>query len=146
MEYLKSDVRAGAVWVWVPPRYDGEEDRSPPGTIWDHPDGESGRVALPGRREVCPDCRGTGRQWMAELSGGITADEWGQWDAEERESLLCGDYDVPCRGCGGERVIVDVDDDRARRECPDAYRWYAELIDQIAEHAACDAAERRMGA
>ena len=61
-------------------------------------------VALPAVYEVCPTCRGEGKTVNPAIDGdGITGEEWARdWDDDDREAYFRGDYDVPCRECGGK--------------------------------------------
>lgn len=93
---------------------------------------------------VCPTCSGKGTHVNPSIdAGGITSDEWGEWDDEDRASYLEGRYDVPCYECGGTRVVPELD-----REHADPF--VVECLDQ-AEHSAAESraierAERAMGA
>ena len=77
---------------------------------------------LPAKYEVCPRCRGKGSHDHSAFSNGITSSEWSEWDSEEQESYLKGDYDVPCEECKGLRVILIPDEDRCDKEILRLYK------------------------
>lgn len=107
-------------------------------------DGEEQEGVLPAKFEVCGRCRGHGMHVNPSIDGnGITSSEWEEWDDEEREHYFRGDYDVPCEGCHGARVVQVVDEEHAD---PDMLERYYEQEDSLAESRAIEAAERRFGA
>jgi hypothetical protein len=61
---------------------------------------------MPARYEVCPDCEGKGRYVNPAIdSHGISPEEFAE-DPDFAESYHRGLYDIPCRSCGGRRVIL----------------------------------------
>jgi len=115
---------------------------------YEHPDGESDDVEeereVPFKFAVCPICSGKGAHVNPSIDAhGITADEWAEWDDEDRENYRSGAYDVPCYECGGARVVPVLD-----RENADAF--VVECIEaqarSDAESRAIERAERAMGA
>lgn len=60
--------------------------------------------------EVCPTCDGRGQYVNPSIdSHGISAQEWNEWDDEDRISYFRGGYDIPCAECGGRRVVPKPD-------------------------------------
>lgn len=72
---------------------------------------------------VCPTCGGRGQYVNPSIdSHGISAEEWGDWDDEERISYFRGNYNIPCAECGGRRVIPVPDTTRCDRRVLDAIK------------------------
>lgn len=101
---------------------------------------------IPSKFAVCPRCRGKGSHVNPAIDGhGITAEEWNgpDWSEEEKETYMSGGYDVPCYECNGRRVVLVPDADKLTKE--ERAAWYEQQRD-LAEMAATEEAERRMGA
>lgn len=78
-------------------------------TIYDENDNEV-EHDLPATNEVCNRCDGHGTHTNPSIDGnGITASEWSEWDSDERDSYMNGDYDVTCERCHGNNVILVPD-------------------------------------
>ena len=98
-------------------------------------------ITLPHKWEVCPNCggKGTFNDWV------ITADEWWgpDWDDESREDYLAGTYDQVCDECNGRTTVAVVDEQKCD---PTLLARYHQEQRELADLAAMEAAERRMGA
>lgn len=95
---------------------------------------------LPAKNEVCDRCAGYGHHTNPSIDGnGITASEWAEWDYEDRESYMNGEYDVTCEECHGNRVVQVVDEDQCSEEQKNLFQQWAE---QESERYASDAADR----
>lgn len=67
---------------------------------------------LPARNEVCNRCLGFGTHVDPNIdSNGITESEWAEWDRDDQDSYLNGEYDVTCQECGGAKVVLVVDEE-----------------------------------
>lgn len=51
----------------------------------------------------CEDCRGKGTRTLHGEA--IPMFEFQEWDAEEREAYLSGEYDTICETCGGSGEV-----------------------------------------
>ena len=72
---------------------------------------------LPMKWEVCSTCNGQGSHVNPSIDAhGITAEEWGDWDDEERDGYLTGRYDVPCFECKGRTTTLVVDEGACHSE------------------------------
>jgi RecJ-like exonuclease len=95
---------------------------------------------LPAKNEVCDRCEGYGHHTNPNIDGnGITQSEWAEWDYEERESYMNGEYDVTCEECHGNKVVQVVDEDQCSEEQKNLFQQWAE---QESERYASDAADR----
>lgn len=108
---------------------------------------------LPAHYEVCDTCHGKGKHVNPSIdAGGISSDDefWeDDWDYDGPEGgqsrYMRGDYDVPCYECKGVRVVLDVNEDLAKHQCPESLeRYYDRLKDEASFHAE-RMAELRMG-
>ena len=105
---------------------------------------------VPAEFDVCDTCSGRGRHVNPSIDAdGLSSDDefWADdRDEETGESrYMRGDYDVPCYGCSGARVIpvpAPSDDPKVRA----AIEKFNEYAEADAEFRALCAAERRMGA
>lgn len=90
---------------------------------------------------ACTGCGGRGSCVNPSVdSHGIGAEEWEtEWDIEEREGYLSGQYDIPCPRCGGLRVILQPQEDDPNSGMLER-AWRDE-----ANYRAEQEAERRMG-
>ena len=101
-------------------------------------------VQIPAKFEVCDGCRGNGTHVNRNIDGnGISSEEWGEWDIEEREDYMSGRYDVTCEDCGGMRVIKVPDWEHMD---PKLAEEYSAHLDDEAHYARMCEMERRMGA
>jgi DnaJ-class molecular chaperone len=61
---------------------------------------------------ICSRCQGEGVS--SAYLGAITAEDWAHdWDPEEQEAYIRGDYDRPCDRCNGEGKVRDEPPDVA---------------------------------
>jgi hypothetical protein len=89
--------------------------------------------------EVCPTCDGKGSHINPSIdSHGIGAEEWAEWDHDDREAYLTGGFDVSCYQCNGRRVVPVPDDEEGRE-------LVSEDMEARYEMAAEMEAERRYG-
>lgn len=96
---------------------------------------------LPATNEVCGRCDGFGTHTNPNIDGnGITSSEWAEWDYEERESYMNGDYDVTCEECHGNKVVLVPDPNVMSEE---QKKIFAQWEEQEEERAAFDADWRR---
>jgi hypothetical protein len=92
--------------------YESLDTRRMVATVWIGVDDYEDLFAVPVRFEVCETCDGKGTYVNPSVdSHGISAEEWNDWDDDEREMYHRGDYDVVCATCGGKRVepVPDYD-------------------------------------
>lgn len=100
-------------------------------------------VTVPIIFDVCEVCQGKGRYVNPAIdSHGITADEWSDWDDEEREGYISGRYDITCEECGGIRVVPVVDKQRCD---PVLYKRVMDHIRREGEYAYVRTREMEMG-
>lgn len=95
-------------------------------------DANGDEVRVPARYEVCGRCHGKGTHVNPSIDGhGISAgDEC--WDDEQfTEMYFGGGYDVACSECGGQRVVLEPDEQDAQAEVLDAYYEHRDEIDAI---------------
>jgi len=106
-------------------------------------DDNENEIAIPAIFEVCGLCDGKGSHVNPSIdSNGITAEEWDDWDNEDRENYMNGGYDVPCYKCGGKRVIPGPDRDRA---IPEHLEIWDENVEDMNSSAYDEYREREMG-
>lgn len=97
---------------------------------------------LPTHWEICDNCRGDGQLPLQGIV--ITADDWADWDDDDRHEYMHGTaYNSNCVECGGSGKIRVVDEDQLDEDT--LAEWHRQL-DEIADMRAMEAAERRMGA
>lgn len=78
-------------------------------TVYDDNDDEV-EHELPATNEVCDRCDGHGTHTNPSIDGnGITASEWAEWDTDERDAYMNGEYDVTCEKCHGNNVVLVPD-------------------------------------
>lgn len=106
-------------------------------------DEDGTEIELPTKWEICTVCRGNGQHAHAIDGNGITASEWAEWDCEEREDYLRGNYDSVCDDCGGSGKVREVDEAALN---PETLKLWIDWSESIAQMRAEEAAERRMGA
>jgi len=104
---------------------------------------ETGTI-VPVKFVVCPTCEGKGTHVNPSIDAhGIGAEEWSEWDEDDRERYLNGGYDVSCAQCGGNRVVEAMDAQRASQELTNQWeQWERGHWESEAETQA----ERRLGA
>jgi len=108
-------------------------------TLFDE-DGEEVQHELPATNEVCNRCQGFGTHTNPNIDGnGITQSEWEEWDRDDRESYLNGEYDVSCEECHGNKVVRVVDQDVCSLEQKKLFEKWEELEN---ERAALDDEDR----
>ena len=99
---------------------------------------DSMQLELPGKWAICHQCEGSGRMVNPSIDcGGITQDEWYDWDEDDREGYFSGRYDVSCSvaGCQDGKVfspvfpplIAQEIEDREREAADDARQRAMEL-------------------
>lgn len=105
---------------------------------------------MPTRWAICHCCEGNGRVENPAFSNGFTSDEWAEWDPDEREQYMRGDYDVPCQQCRASGKVRVPDVARMtfaqKRQIAAVRREERQQAEWARESAAEYAAERRMGA
>lgn len=118
-------------------------------TIMDE-DGNYHEVEFPAKHKVCIRCEGHGTYLHPSIGEhAYTSEEFEEsFDEEQRAEYFKrgGIYDVTCEECQGQRVTVEVAEEKLS---PEQRVWYQLFLDNIEEElkfeAMC-AAERRMGA
>ena len=126
--------------------YDSFDQRTMRATIEEldpHDDPSDGPTSVPVIYEVCDVCDGRGTYVNPSIdSHGIGADEWNEWDDDEREDYCSGRYDVGCHECGGLRVVPVPDYQAMSLELARAVQ---DQIQGAYDDARERAAERAMG-
>jgi len=104
-----------------------------------------GRLHVPFTWGVCGTCNGEGKHVNAAIDAhGISAEEWERdWDPDERDGYLNGDYDVPCVECHGRTTVPTPNLDALP---PAARKLVDEALESHHDGCAIQAAEMRMGA
>lgn len=119
-------------------------------TLWD---GDADvEHKLPGKKQVCPKCEGSGYHLTESIGEHAYSqeefDEAFEPGSEERENYFRrgGMYDVVCTRCGGKNVIDVVDEEACTTpQQNDILKlWHAHLREEADYRAECEA-ERRMG-
>lgn len=112
-------------------------------TIYDDGEDDVDKLIVPAKIEVCSCCQGKGTHVNPSIDGhGLTREDFDA-DPEFEEQYFAGVFDVRCYECKGEKVVKVPDWDAMtedQRERADDY------YTSMAETAAEEAAERRMGA
>jgi len=92
------------------------------------------------RYVVCDVCEGKGTHVNPNIDrNGLSADDFAE-DPDFAESYCAGVYDVPCRECGGQRVVPEADPDQ---NSPALLKKIANAIEGRYADVAESAAERR---
>lgn len=101
---------------------------------------------LPSKFEVCGTCLGHGRTANPSIDGnGITSSEWqDDWDPDERQAYLRGDYDITCPECKGLRVVNVVDEEHLSEDDRRFLKRYRQDQEDRARERAADRQTRRM--
>lgn len=111
-------------------------------------------VELPACYGVCPVCEGKGKHVNPSIdaSGWSQEDDRDDWqddddwrdedDGEPKSAYQRGLYDVVCYTCKGKRVVLEVDERRAKPEDLSAWR---EKLEEDAEYEREVRAEREYG-
>lgn len=134
-------VRAGEEGKW----YDSldEAKKLAVVTVYDPETDEEREESVPFKYEVCSICDGSGSHVNPSIDcNGLTAEDFYE-DPDFAESYMDGCYDVPCYGCGGNRVEPVIDEDRAD---PEVLKLLHDKAEADREYYATVRAERRMGA
>lgn len=101
-------------------------------------------IEIPTTTASCPRCRGKGSHVNPAVDGnGLSQEDFDEAGPDFREDYMAGVYDVACHECNGARVILVPD--RAKLTKEERVAWY-EQVRELAEMAAEEEAERRMGA
>lgn len=88
-------------------------------------------ITLPSRWAICDTCEGDGSRALHGIA--ITADEWAEWDDDEREGYLSGRYDTVCDECGGSGKVRVIDEAATDPELLEAFhQQQAELAESYA--------------
>lgn len=96
-------------------------------------------VERPAEFQVCPDCEGKGTYVNPAIdSHGLTSEDFDE-DPDFREDYMRGRYDVRCKSCDGERVVLVPSDEAGKADL-------AAVLRSEGDTRACYEAERRMGA
>jgi len=107
-------------------------------------EGDSREVEVPATYCVCETCNGCGTHVNPSVdAGGISGEEWGEWDEEDREAYMDGRYDVQCYECKGKRVVPTLDEANCD---PTVLKQLQDYERSRAESAAISRMERMMGA
>jgi RecJ-like exonuclease len=119
-------------------------------TLWDGNDEVEHK--LPGRKEVCPKCEGSGYHLTPSIGDHAYSseefDEAFEPGSEERENYFRrgGIYDVKCETCQGTNVVDVVDAEACTTpEQKALLQRYREHLREESAYRAEEAAERRMG-
>jgi hypothetical protein len=101
-------------------------------------------ITVPTKFAVCGTCEGKGTHVNPSIDAhGIGADEWAEWDQEDREAYMRGRYDVRCYECNGRNVVTVLDTNRASPEMIKEWeQWERGHWEAQAQYEA----EQRMGA
>lgn len=103
---------------------------------------EDGTAELPFVYEVCQICDGKGKHVNPSIdAGGISGEDF-YADPDFAEEYMRGVYDVQCYGCGGKRVVPQIDEKKAN---PELVKLYQDRAEFEADFEAMCRAERRMG-
>ena len=115
-------------------------------TLYDE-NGDEVEVEFPAHYEVCSRCRGTGKHVNPAVDGhGISPEEFAE-DPDFEEAYFSGVYDVTCEECGGERVVLEMDDpERFTPEQKAALVLLQKQWDDEAFDRSIERMERMMGA
>ena len=106
-------------------------------------EGDELELDLPAKFALCPRCRGAGSHVNPAIDGnGLTREDLDEAGPEFFEDYMAGVYDVACHRCKGEKVIKELDRDRAD---PDDLALYDKTMKELADLEAEEAAERRFG-
>jgi hypothetical protein len=106
-------------------------------------DGNEVVHVLPLHFEVCPTCEGRGTHTNPSIDcGGLSSEDFEQ-DPDFREDYFNGRYDVQCYHCHGDRVVPEIDREKAD---PEVLKALDERLDAEAEFRSIQESERRMGA
>lgn len=66
------------------------------------PEDSSGVLTVACQWEICSQCTGSGRTVNPSIdAGGITEDDWYDWDEEEIDAYFAGRHDIDCSLCNG---------------------------------------------
>jgi len=128
--YYPDNVREGNMQLLVDETYDGFED-------------EEGNIlptvkVLSAHYEVCPDCNGKGKYVNPSIdSHGISAEEFYE-DPDFAESYCSGLYDIVCRTCHGNNVILFPSTEEGKK-------IIIKMLQEESNYRAEIEAERRMG-
>lgn len=95
-------------------------------TYYGENDDEDIVISLPAKNVVCPDCGGEGKS--SAYLGAFTLDQMNEMGQDFMEDYFGGQYDRPCDNCNGDRVVAEVDEDRANSE--DLKKYNAYLYDK----------------
>lgn len=112
--------------------------------VYENDAGEEIEVDLPAKWEICGLCRGNGTHSLAIDGHGITQEERDRdWDPEEWEAYLAGEYDSTCENCEGSGKVAEVD--ISALDIDMQKRYTEHLTEEAAYRRICEA-ERKYGA
>ncbi len=94
---------------------------------------------LPATNEVCGRCDGHGTHSNSSIDGnGITASEWSEWEQDEQDSYMNGEYDVTCVKCHGDNVVLVPDTSVMSEEQKTIFsQWEKQEAEKVALDAEC---------
>lgn len=104
---------------------------------FDTQSGRKVRVQVPAKYRVCQCCSGSGTELYGSMKGyAYSADELND-DPDFAESIMQGNYDVPCESCKGQRVELEPDLQRlSPRQKRIVISWEASLSREARERQA----------
>lgn len=100
-------------------------------TVFDDETAEQ-EIELRCRWEICDRCEGEGTVDHPAFSNGITAEEFGEWDDEDRITYMRGGYDVPCSDCKGTGKVAVIDEDRIPVGLKEKYEQWVKDQEELA--------------
>lgn len=104
-------------------------------------DGGEEELELPAVYQVCHTYQGRGTHVNPAIDGnGLTAEDFDEQGPDFVEDYFSGVYDVRCDECGGARVVLEVDEERADKAVLDKYN---EQLDRRERDRQAELAERR---
>lgn len=68
-------------------------------------------ITLPAKYVVCSDCEGTGKS--SAYLGAFTQTDMFEMGEDFMDDYMRGHYDRPCEECKGDRVVLEVDEEKA---------------------------------
>jgi hypothetical protein len=108
--------------------------------------GEEVVIEFPGKYRVCPTCGGKGTAMTKTLRESAFTREDFENDPDFAEMYFNGGYDATCDECDGERVILVLDLEAARREKPSELKAFLEFTREMKALDDVERQERERGA
>jgi hypothetical protein len=104
--------------------------------------------SFPAKFVVCYDCAGRGTTylgWSAKEQPSFTREDFYLEGPDFEEDYFSGKYDSQCPGCKGQRVILEIEEDKIpARDIPMWEAYQNHLQAEYDYYRECEA-ERRMG-